>query len=254
MSALWVEVVDTRGSVPREKGAAMKVTRTRSFGTIGGGTLEYVAIATARAMLERGDTAHTETLPLGPNLGQCCGGTVSLRYTDEQLKIDPVATTLWRDKTPPKTPAPLWVWGAGHVGRAVVRCAPEKYFDIKWMDSAPDRFPRRVARHVTCVPVTDMPRLAGHAPADAHHLIFTYSHDIDLALCAALIQRETASIGLIGSATKWTRFAKRLRAMGLDPAPVTCPIGDKRLGKLPDQIAKGTIGALLARIKSRADA
>ncbi|MFC6588613.1 XdhC family protein [Sulfitobacter pacificus] len=97
-----------------------------------------------------------------------------------------------------------------------------------------------------------MPRLAAHAPQDAHHLIFTYAHDIDLALCAALLKRGTASIGLIGSATKWARFRKRLIATGLDPAPVTCPIGDKALGKSPDQIAKGVIKALLVSTQPKA--
>lgn len=254
MNALWIEVLSTQGSAPRDQGTAMKVTAKGTKGTIGGGTLEYVAIATARAMLDKGETAHIETLPLGPNLGQCCGGSVTLRYTDTPLKTDPISTTLWRGNDTTETPAALWIWGAGHVGRAVVRAAPPARFDIKWIDTAPDRFPRRVPDHVTTVPATDMPRLAGHTPAGAHHLIFTYAHDIDLALCAALLGRSAASIGLIGSQTKWARFRKRLREMGLDPRAITCPIGDKRLGKTPDQIAKGTIAALLARTKSKADA
>ncbi len=254
MTALWIEVVSTRGSAPRDSGTAMKVTATGTRGTIGGGRLEYVAIATARAMLASGRTSHSETLPLGPNLGQCCGGSVTLRYTDTPLQTDGIAATVWRGTTAPDVPVPLWVWGAGHVGRAVIGAAPPKHFAITWVDTGRDRFPPKVAGHVTSIPTADMPRLAPHAPADAHHLIFTYSHDIDLKLCAALLRHGGASIGLIGSRTKWARFRKRLTDMGLDPAPITCPIGDKSLGKMPAQIARGTIAALLARTKPKADA
>lgn len=254
MTAIWVEVSATRGSAPRDQGTAMKVTARSTKGTIGGGSLEYMAIATARKMLDKGETDHRETLPLGPNLGQCCGGVVTLRYTDQALQTDGLSATYWRLNAPPNTPQKLWLWGAGHVGRAVVRAAPHQAFDIQWVDSADTRFPRRIAPHVTPVPTADMPRLAGHAPQDAHHLIFTYSHDIDLALCAALLKRGAASIGLIGSATKWARFRKRLTASGLDPAPVTCPIGDKGLGKSPDQIAKGVIKALLVSTQPKATA
>ncbi|KIN63633.1 Xanthine dehydrogenase accessory protein XdhC [Sulfitobacter noctilucicola] len=232
----------------------MKVTPTGTRGTIGGGTLEYMAIATARAMLTRGETAHAETLPLGPNLGQCCGGVVTLRYTDEALKTDPSGSTYWRTVENPPPPRSLWLWGAGHVGRAIVASAPPQMFDIHWIDSAANRFPRRTGAHVTCVPVTDMPRLAAQAPLDADHLIFTYSHDIDFELCGTLLQRGAKSIGLIGSATKWARFRKRLQAMGLDPKPITCPIGDKSMGKAPAQIAKGTIAKLMARPHPKASA
>jgi xanthine dehydrogenase accessory factor len=137
------------------------------------------------------------------------------------------------------------------VGRAVVQACPPEAFALTWIDSARDRFPVHVPQHVTVLPAADMPRLAIRAPPTAHHLIFTYSHDIDLALCAALLGRNAASIGLIGSATKRTRFFKRLRATGLDPAPILCPIGDKALGKVPDRIAQGVVQSLLAAARTK---
>ncbi|WP_281992760.1 xanthine dehydrogenase accessory protein XdhC [Sulfitobacter geojensis] len=252
MTALWVEITATRGSAPRDAGTAMQVTPRSISGTIGGGTLEHRAIATARKMLESGQTRHNETLPLGPNLGQCCGGVVTLQYTDEPRQTDVVSVPDWPQVRLPDTPQKLWLWGAGHVGRAVMRAAPSQAFEITWIDSDQNRFPSHIPAHARAVPTNDMPRLAGHAPQDAHHLIFTYAHDIDLALCAALLKRGAASIGLIGSATKWARFRKRLTASGLDPAPVTCPIGDKALGKSPDQIAKGVIKALLVSTQPKA--
>lgn len=222
----------------------MKVTNTTTEHTIGGGALEYRAIATAREILASGGAEQSETIPLGPNLGQCCGGAVTLRYSYAAPPTDHHNKSSLRHGTPDCC-LPLWLWGAGHVGRAMVAHCPPQAFDLTWVDTALDRFPAGIPAHVTVVPAADMPLLAARAPKDVHHLIFTYSHEIDLALCAALLRRGAASIGLIGSETKWARFSKRLRDMGLDPAQITCPIGDKTLGKHPDEIAHGTVGAFL---------
>ena len=247
MSAIYVEITCTRGSAPRDAGTVMKVTPEGIAGTIGGGALEHRAIARARELLRDGATSWQETIPLGPGLGQCCGGSVSLRFSD--------SGTLALPEPPPPTPAhagparPLWVWGAGHVGRAIVaQAAPSGAFDITWIDDAPDRYPVEIPANVTTLPAADMPRAVAFAPADAHHLILTYSHEIDLALCHALLQRPAASIGLIGSATKWARFRSRLGALGHDAdqiSGITCPIGDPSLGKAPSAIAEGVIRALL---------
>jgi xanthine dehydrogenase accessory factor len=245
--AIWIEITKTRGSAPRDAGTAMKVTTTETDGTIGGGALEYRAIATARKILNGDAAEHTETIPLGPDLGQCCGGAVTLHYTYEPKRSGSMDTFhLHELKSHRPHPKFLWVWGAGHVGREVIaQCHPEA-FNLTWVDSTVDRFPLRNDRNVSVTPATDMPRLAARAPTYAHHLIFTYSHDIDLGLCAALLKRGAASIGLIGSETKWARFSKRLRDMGLDPTPITCPIGDKSLGKTPRAIAHGTVQSLMA--------
>ncbi|WP_195819911.1 xanthine dehydrogenase accessory protein XdhC [Roseobacter sp. MH60115] len=250
MSALYVEVLATKGSTPRDAGTAMKVTKTEAFGTIGGGALEYDAIARARAILAARGPEETQTLPLGPNLGQCCGGSVTLRFTRTPRPTDQIDTVRQPICQAPSHPAPLWIWGAGHVGRAVVRACPAHAFNITWIDSHADRFPTRVPKTVAVTPVRDMPMLAARAPIHAHHLIFTYAHDIDLALCAALLKRGFVSCGLIGSTTKWARFQKRLRVAGLDPTPIICPIGDKSLGKRPDAIASGTVGMLLSHLKA----
>jgi xanthine dehydrogenase accessory factor len=253
MSAIWVEIEEVRGSAPRDAGTVMQVRAKDTVGTIGGGALEHRAIATARRMLAQGDDTHVETVPLGPGLGQCCGGSVRLLFTTQVRTSEPEPVL---PLTVPALlrPLPLWLWGAGHVGRAVVRAAPPQAFDITWADTGPDRFPARVPAHVTTLPARDLAMLAMRAPEGAHHLIFTYSHDIDLALCAALLGTRAASIGLIGSKTKWARFSGRLLAMGLDPTPITCPIGDRQLGKTPAAIAHGTLAALLATAERKVPA
>ena len=250
-------------------------------GTIGGGALEFAAVTEARAMLATGGARAVRTLPLGPALGQCCGGSVTLvheRFAAETLPTAlpfarPLAT---HDAIPPRVaarlaamppgappaevqgwlieaaPLParaLWVWGAGHVGRALVTVlAPLPDLALTWIDTAPDRFPAAIPNGVAPAVAADPARLASHAPQDADHLILTYSHDIDLALCHALLTRDFASCGLIGSATKWARFRARLAALGHAPAQIAriaCPIGDPGLGKHPQAIALGVAAALL---------
>ena len=249
MTAIWVEIVETRGSTPRDAGTAMKVTQDEIEGTIGGGALEYQAIAEARALLLSGGGEVQKTYPLGPDLGQCCGGAVALFFTRQVRQTDLAEYRPYRFEKNRKPPGFLWLWGAGHVGRAVVGALHPQAFKITWVDSAPDRFPARVGAHVAVTPAVDMPLLAKRAPTNAHHLIFTYSHDIDLALCAALLQRNVASIGLIGSETKRARFFKRLRALKLDPDRIQCPIGDTRLGKAPATIAQGVAADLMQRLE-----
>jgi len=257
MNTIWVEITGTRGSAPRDAGTVMMVSAEGIEGTIGGGALEFAAIKRARLMLTSGEVDYTETVPLGPNLGQCCGGSVTLKYTCDKPKGHhrPMAQFVvhqLRDNRPHSTH--LWLWGAGHVGRAVVSAAHPQAFKITWVDTAPDRFPERTGSHVKVIPAADMPLLASRAPKNVHHLIFTYSHDIDLALCAALLKRGFASCGLIGSDTKWARFQKRLRDASLDPTLITCPIGDKSLGKAPHQIAQGVVAALMPHPNRQATA
>jgi xanthine dehydrogenase accessory factor len=252
--AIWVKITKTRGSSPRDAGTAMMVTLNETEGTIGGGALEYSAIATARQILRDNGEERSETIPLGPSLGQCCGGAVTLLYSFEKRRTDMHYFNTFEIKNDQPHPKFLWVWGAGHVGRAVVNACPPQAFKITWVDSAADRFPVNIPKHVQKTPAADMPLLASHAPTYAHHLIFTYSHDIDLALCAALLRHGAASIGVIGSHTKWARFSKRLRDMGLDPSRIACPIGDKSLGKTPHEIAHGTVQTLLSATKTKVPA
>lgn len=236
MSGIRVTIVAVQGSAPREEGAAMLVRADGITGTIGGGALEWEAMRIARQMLADGRTRAENRFPLGPALGQCCGGAVGLRFEAVEAMDRPRG-------------ADLWIWGAGHVGRAIVATtAPLPHVAITWADTGAARFPEQVLDNVEIVAAADLPRLMAHAPVHAHHLILTYSHEIDLALCHAALTRGFASCGLIGSATKWARFRARLAALGhLDAeiSRIACPIGDPALGKHPQAIAVGVAGRLL---------
>jgi xanthine dehydrogenase accessory factor len=143
---------------------------------------------------------------------------------------------------------PLWIWGAGHVGRAIVRAAEGLPLAITWIDVAPDRFPDPVPPHAAPLVAADPARAAAHAPADAAHLVLTYSHALDLAICHAVLGRPFRHLGLIGSASKRARFLSRLRDLGHGEAALArlaCPIGDRSLGKRPAAIALGVLTEML---------
>lgn len=240
----------------------------------------------AQAILARAvPPARLSREALGPKLGQCCGGVVMLltevydaagvaaisgdvvaRGVDGTAMPLAVKRILAAARGAGVLPAPglvqgwmvepvarptrqLWVWGAGHVGRAVVAVlAPLPEFAVTWVDVAADRFPADLPEGVTMLPAADPPVLAQHAPPGAQHLILTYSHVLDLALCDALLRRGFARCGLIGSKTKWARFRARLAALGHGAgaiARIDCPIGETALGKHPQAIAIGVAAALL---------
>lgn len=278
-----VVVAEVAGSVPREVGAAMLVWNGGQSGSIGGGRLEFEAAKTA--FTHTGLSRHA----LGPDMGQCCGGRVTLLTEHfDAASLPPLSDTLmargdgdmplavhrlldraraqgivpepqliqgWMVEpiTAPRTP--IWIWGAGHVGAALANTlAPLPDMDVTVADTAPDRFSFPLADQVTKLPAADLPRLAAHAPEEARHIIVTYSHEIDLQLCHALLAHEFAFAGLIGSDTKWARFRKRLAGLGHTDAQIAricCPIGQKTLGKHPQAIAIGVAAQLVETLKKR---
>ena len=290
-----IVIAQVRGSAPREAGAAMLVWPGGPSGTIGGGTLEYQATESALALLSSAAEARLSQHALGPDLGQCCGGSVQLLTEvydparlsgceDQEVIARPVVAgagmTLpvqrllneargqgqspapqlvagWMIEPVARAAHPVWIWGAGHVGRALVGAlSPLPDLAITWVDTGPERFPDTVAHHVTALPATEPARLVPHAPRGAHHLVLTYSHALDLDLCHRLLGHGFASAGVIGSATKWARFRSRLRALGHAPAQIArirCPIGDPALGKHPQAIAIGVAASLLSTFAAKAD-
>ena len=270
-------VVAVAGSVPREAGTSMLVWQGGEEGTIGGGELENQSIREARDMLSSEVGLPTlRAIPLGPALGQCCGGSVTVAWerfdarslpdalpyarrlagtfsprpvADPGPGARPLVRDGWLVEAAPAPGRPLWVWGAGHVGRAVVDVlAPWPGVAVTWVDLGPDRFPKDVPPGVTTVPAAEPPALIRYAPTDADHLVLTRSHELDLQLCHALLLHGFASLGLIGSATKLARFRSRLTSLGHTAAQISriaCPIGDPSLGKHPQAIAVGVAAALI---------
>ncbi len=230
-----VTVASARGSAPREAGAKMVVTADGLFGSVGGGNLEHQACAMARRMLAEGVGEPTiEHYPLGPALGQCCGGQVALLL--EPFLADNIQILLF---------------GAGHVGQALVKLLADLPCRVSWIDSRQDAFPTDIPANVAVV-VSDAPVYeVGEAPSGAYYLVMTHSHATDRDITEAILRRgDFAYCGLIGSNTKRRQFEKRWRAKGLSDAQIgrlTCPIGiDTIHGKRPAEIAIAVTAQILS--------
>lgn len=271
--AIWVCVARSSGSVPREDGTTMIVTPSRALGTIGGGHLELRSIEVARELLSLGvNSATRRHFPLGPALGQCCGGSVDVAFlpiteTDRdelsQLRLiearggtyvvnrrldtgDELSLPIRFD------PWSIWVFGAGHVGIALVTVLSTLPCNVTWVDSRDTPFPTTIPGDISVIesdaPESEVRRI----PAGASVLVLTHSHALDLEICLELLKRDDlAYCGLIGSATKATIFRKRFAARGFsgtEIARITCPIGLPTLrSKHPGVIAAGVAADLAER-------
>ena len=206
----------------------MVVAREKNYGTIGGGHLEFQTIALAGHMLlESRERQHVETFPLGPRLGQCCGGRVTLLF-----------------ESFPGNDFDIMLFGAGHVGTALVDILKQLPCRLHWVDSrdnqhsASDTLPTNVTAIVSEYPADEVESM----PPGAYYLILTYDHQMDFDILETVLKRGDARyVGLIGSVTKWKRFTSRLAHKGHDETfyqQVRCPIGlDSVPGKHPIEVA-----------------
>ena len=249
--AVLIHVRSVEGSVPRETGTWMAVFQDALVGTVGGGHLEYQAIASARELLKMGGVAEpaVQRVALGPSLGQCCGGVMHLRFECVSAVNAPALAQRLQTRL-----TPVALFGGGHVGHALVRVLCSLPFAVTWIDSRDGVFPEDLTSQVT-TEHSDPPQAAvKDIAAQSRVLIMSFSHAEDLEVLAACLrrQRERADlpyIGLIGSKTKWATFRSRLQARGFTPdelAHVTSPIGVPGIaGKEPEVIAVAVAAQLL---------
>lgn len=314
--AVRVSVVRADGSAPQGIGAAMTVGPDSFTGTVGGGALELEALREARRLLT-GDRGTLDgrwhrvvrDFPLGPALGQCCGGYVQLMFEvlgrpeledlpksfdGGALLVRPVgpgdawwfaadrrsdddfwplvvrrsvrdmlsgaqprnATCLgdWYLEPLKRTAQPLFLYGAGHVGRALVGVLGDLPFDIYWVDTDAGRYPETVPEGVHKLVSADPAVAAGHAPRGAWHVVMTYSHTLDFDICQSVLEQGTYGyLGVIASKTKRARFVKRLVEAGIAMDRVLdlhAPIGLPGLdGKEPAAIAVSVAADFLLRLQ-----
>ena len=297
-----VVVAKVRGSAPREPGACMLVGHSQVEGTIGGGHLEWKALAIARGMLEAAcdGSPRVDRFVLGATLGQCCGGVVELcfervtqgerdffaaalaqrrpgapaaiatrwsqggavhrellpiaadtaRASLQQLDQDTLTERIDTDR------AALWLFGAGHVGQAIVRTLADLPFEVTWVDEREDIFPASRPENATALASDDPPGEVPGAPPATIFLVLTHRHDLDFALCRAILARDDFLwAGVIGSATKAASFRKRLARAGISPerlARLVSPIGVGGIdSKEPAAIAVA-VAAQLLQVNSQA--
>ena len=230
-----VTIIEERGSTPRNAGSKMVVSRERLYDTIGGGHLEYKAQQIAREMLEnRSRDTRLERFSLGASLGQCCGGATVLLF-------EPMG----------QPQAHIAVFGAGHVGRALVPLLASLPCKVRWIDSRESEFPAQIPAGVEKVVNDDVVDEVENMPAGSYFIVMTHNHQLDLELTAAILERNDFTYyGLIGSKSKRAKFEHRLRDRGFQPERVQrmrCPMGIAEVkGKLPIEIAVSIAGEVIA--------
>lgn len=243
--AVLVTVTQVRGSTPREAGAAMLVTANGMAGTIGGGRLEFEAIERARMMLEAGEDTAIMDVPLGPEIGQCCGGRVRL---DLCRADDATLQALTRDDEARRAAQPtVLIFGAGHTGRALATALALLPFSVRLVDSRPETL-RGLPDTVTTVAAALPEAEVDAAPPGAAYVVMTHEHSLDFLIAgAALARGDAAYVGMIGSATKRERLRRDLEAAGRggDIDRLTLPIGGAAVrDKRPEVIAALTAAEL----------
>ncbi|MBU6419003.1 MAG: xanthine dehydrogenase accessory protein XdhC [Proteobacteria bacterium] len=285
-----VSVLATEGSAPRGAGTKMLVTPDSVDGTIGGGNLEFTAISQARAALARAPGSWAvQDYPLGPLLGQCCGGRVRLLVEHLNpaqcgfLETEP-GETLIAELTegavhrayggrlqaslfaargekpglgtkivePVDAPCrPVLLFGAGHVGRAMARAFAGLPLSLGWFDT---REELQGLPGLVCCPVEAMEEVLAQAAPEVAVLILTHDHGQDYRLTLAALRGRAGFVGLIGSATKRARFLSRLQAEGAETSRLVCPIGLPGIeGKQPEVIAIAVAAQLLSLPKDKHD-
>ena len=250
-----VEVIATKGSAPRENDAFMLVSETDVSGTIGGGQLEFMSIDHARQMLAGEPVSPTLSIPLGPEIGQCCGGRVEIgfRIVDDAVR-DELQTRLAAEKAALKQ---IYVFGAGHVGRALVQALSPLPFAVTLIETRADeldRLPENITPHLTVMPEA---LVADISPGGAV-VILTHDHALDFLIAHEALKRiDLSYVGMIGSATKRATFKHWLaREHGDDMLihRLTLPIGGTgHLGQMlrdkrPEVIAALVAAELLVKI------
>ena len=287
--ACLVSVHAVRGSVPRGRDAWMAVFGSAgadagidapgTLGTIGGGQLEFQAIEEARRFLRTGgesgnvgaDIATSRRVapvgtalqsdhrvvryPLGPSLGQCCGGEVHLRF--ELVAHADVAALRQRLA---HTLAPLALFGGGHVGKALIQVLGPLPLQVTWIDSRDEIFPADVSDNVACEHSDPVHAAVARLAARSQVIIMSFSHAEDLDVVAACLQRQRSQgdlpfVGLIGSQTKWATFGHRLAARGFSDAEIAqvrCPIGIPGINrKEPEVIAVSVAAQILLNLQEQ---
>jgi len=233
-----VVLSDVRGSSPRDVGAEMFVNCKTTIGTIGGGQLEYLAIEAARNLLTSDRLLDQLDVPLGPHIGQCCGGRVKVILT--KMTDADCDDAMRRSETELRSRPHVYIFGSGHVGRALAIQFQPLPFHTVIVDQRENELAlceAKIEKRLSAIPEVDIKS----APTGSAFIVLTHYHSLDFLLTAAALARnDTAYVGLIGSETKRSRFEMWARENGdtADLDRLVCPIGrSDTQDKRPEVIA-----------------
>jgi xanthine dehydrogenase accessory factor len=230
----------------------MAVFADCTLGSVGGGHLEWQAIALAKAQLAGQPDVVVRRFSLGPSLGQCCGGEVSLQF--ESVCVSDLPRLQQHFSAHQSLWSPVALFGGGHVAAALVQVLGHLPFLVHWLDSRDGIFPDTLAGNVQAEHSEPVQHAVADLAPGSRVLIMSFSHAEDLDVVAACLLRQRTMgdlpfIGLIGSRTKWATFSRRLAERGFSAAElaqVTCPIGVPGItDKAPEVIAVAVAAQLL---------
>lgn len=251
--AIACTLTSVRGSSPREQGTFMLVGPTATFGTIGGGALEYMVIEHARRLIANGQADEAMDVPLGPEIGQCCGGRVevSLHYADAATRERLTAIVAGEDAALPH----VYVFGAGHVGRTLAQILAILPVQLEVIDTRReelDLLPDGIASRTVAMPEA----VVRSAPQGSSYVIFTHDHALDFLIAQeALARTDAPYVGMVGSRTKRARFSSWFKTEGGDAKALerlVLPIGAMGLGdKRPEVIAALAAAEIMVHIGQR---
>jgi xanthine dehydrogenase accessory factor len=249
-----VTVSEAKGSTPREAGATMLVTADETRGSIGGGQLELLAINKARELLTFNTASASLDVPLGPEIGQCCGGYVGVTIARGDARALPGLEAI--DSAAASTRPTVVVFGAGHVGRALAKALSLLPFQVRWVDEREAEFGTSApGDNVEIIVTQRWSKEVGRAPADAAYVVLTHSHSLDSMIVSAVLERgDFAYCGLIGSLTKRKVFERAFRDIGLPEATIarlTCPIGDRGVDDKRPEVIAALVAAELIEVFAR---
>ncbi|MGV8831077.1 MAG: xanthine dehydrogenase accessory protein XdhC [Devosia sp.] len=247
------ELTSVRGSSPRAQGTFMLVGYAGLFGTIGGGALEYMVIEHARRLIVSGRAEEAMDVPLGPEIGQCCGGRVgvNLSYADMTRRQNLAAQVAQEDAAQPH----VYIFGAGHVGRALAQMLALLPVQLAVIDTRREELDLLPA-HITAQVVAMPEAVVRNAPAGSSFVILTHDHALDFLIAdEALARTDSPYVGMVGSATKRARFSSWYTSEGGDAAALkrlVLPIGQYGLGdKRPEVIAALAAAEIMVHIGQR---
>lgn len=255
--AIVAELAAVRGSSPREQGAFMLIAADATLGTIGGGALEHMVIARARQVLRDGLADDAMDIPLGPEIGQCCGGRVEigLRVVDDALAAGLIARLAAEHAARPH----VFLFGSGHVGRALARALSPLPLSVHVVDTRPDELaglPEGVEARAVAMPEA----VVRSAPQRSSYVILTHDHALDFLIAAEALKRADAPyVGMVGSKTKRARFASWYLGEGGERAALdrlVLPIGGAAFAggigdKRPEVIAALAAAEIMVQIAHR---
>ncbi len=258
-SSIWISIERFEGSSPREVGAWMLVSTDQVEGTVGGGRLEFDAMAHARSLLSASPfvaSSESRRYALGPALGQCCGGVVWLKFVGIDVNSAIELEAIQRESVRANSLKSLKIalFGGGHVGKAIARALAPLPCEVHWIDSRDEIFPEQLPANTQAEHSAPVQAAVSDLAPQSHVLIMSFSHAEDLDVVAACLKRRREKndlpfIGLIGSKTKWATFRHRLEERGFtadELANITCPIGLPSIaGKEPEVIAASVAAQLM---------